>query len=118
MKAKTSILNVEKALNDTNSSRGYKLIFNRAPEMVGNYCFFTIRSKKSKIPGASVSHSGRNSPSASWEAHGYFFEALLKLDLECTIKTAMSTITKAGGNWKDVNVGSLMCPFYASENAY
>lgn len=118
MKAKTNKENVRQALVNVNKAQGYKLIFNRQPEMVGNYCFFTIRSKASKIHGASISWSGRNSPSASWEAHGYFFEELLALDQDCIIKTAISTITKDGGNWQDTNIGSMVSPFYASDNAY
>ena len=119
MKAKNvTVEGLNKALNLCNEMHGYKLIWNRAPEKQGNFLHFTIRSEKSKIHGASVSWSGRNSCSASWEAHGHFFECVLDLFPEAEIRTAKATITATGGNWQDFEIGSMMYPMMASENAY
>ena len=118
MKTNASKESLVKALENVNKAQGYKLTFNRCPESQGRFQHFTIRSEKSKIHGASISHSGRNTTSASWEAHGNFFEELLKLDPTCKIISAKSTIDINGGNWQDFNIGSLYQPMYASENAY
>jgi hypothetical protein len=116
MKAKkVTMHDLWQALQNTNDKHGYKLIFNREPERKGNFLHFTIRSERSGIPGARTSYSGRNLVSASWHAHGYFFEEILRIAPEAEIRTFNATITADGGNWQDFNCGSMMCPAYASE---
>ena len=113
-----SIEEVEQALERVNKAQGYRLIFNREPEKKGSFVHCTIRSEKSKIHGASVSWQGRNSPSASWEAHGYFFEELFKIRDSVTIDTRGKRMYSNNDNWDDFNIGSRMYPFFASDNAY
>ena len=108
---------LRQALANVNNEQGYKLIFNREPEKVGNFLHFTIRSERSKIPGSSISWSGRNSPSASWHSHGYLFDAMLAIAPEVIIKTAFSSVDAQGGNWQDFQVGSMMNPSMASEGS-
>lgn len=105
------------ALAQVNANFGYKLIFNRTPERKGNFFYFTIRSKKSKILGAAISGSGRNTCAASWEAHGHFFNECFNLSPNAEIRTAKETYFK-DTPWKDYNIGSQMSPMMASENAY
>jgi len=103
------------ALTETNKMHDYDLIFKREPEGKGNYLLFTIRSRISGIRGASISFSGRNSVSASWHAHGHLFDMIIDRYPDAIIITAKSTITKNGGNWIDYNIGSMMCPMFASD---
>lgn len=82
---------------------------------------FTITSP-SKIPGAKVSHAGRNIAAASWHAHGYLFDEILCIDPGAIIKSFHSDIYtnsrgEACGNWSDFNVGSLYAPMMASEGS-
>ena len=102
-------------LNFTNAKYDYQLVFNREPEYVGKWVHFTIRSEASKIRGASRSWTGRNSPSASWHAHGHLFQEIIDFDSTAVIKTAKATIDVHGGNWQDYNIGSMMNPMMASE---
>jgi hypothetical protein len=72
MKTNVSFNTVAQAIETVNVKYGYKIKFNRA-ETIGKWFHFTIDSPF-KIPGARVSHSGRNLAKASWHAHGYLFE--------------------------------------------
>ena len=118
MKVKgVTVQQLNEALEAVNQEQGYKLIWNRSPERQGNFLVFTIRSETSKIAGAKVSFSGRNSPSASWHSHGYLFDAIFEICPEAIIKSLDKTITIDEGNWEDYNVGSRMCPQYASEQS-
>jgi hypothetical protein len=105
------------ALNEVNKEQGSKLIFNREPEKIGNFIFFTIKSEKSGIVGSRVSHSGRKLTSASWHSHGFLFDKLLDINEEAIIKTATSTIDKNGGNWTDFNCGSMFEPVLMSSTS-
>jgi len=106
---------LSKAINTVNALHGYRIIFNRYPEKIGNYLHFTIRSEKSGIPGARISPSGRNLVSSSWHAHGYLFEELLNINNNAVIITASNRIDSDGGNWEDRNIGSHFQPAYFSE---
>ncbi len=99
----------------TNVKHDYRLEFNRSPEYIGKWVHFTIKSKVSKIRGARTSWTGRNTPSASWHAHGHLFEEILAFEATAVIKTAAATIDINGGNWQDYQIGSMMCPVMASE---
>ena len=106
-----------KALENVNKEQGYNLEFNRYPEKSGNFLNFTIKSKQSGVPGARVSHSGRNLISASWHAHGYLFDEILEIQPDAIIKTVGSTVDSNGGNWKDWNCGSQFSPCFMSETS-
>ncbi len=112
-----SVEQLNLALKTVNDTHDYKLIYNREPEKSGRFLNFTIRSEKSRIAGASISHSGRNSVAASWHAHGYLFDEIFNIDPDAIIKSRNNTITKDDGNWVDFNIGSMMCPMYASEGS-
>lgn len=107
---------LEQALADTNTKHGYQLRWKDGPTPLNaarTRWQVTIRSQLSGIRGASVSASGRNSPSASWHAHGHFFEAVLSLSPSAEIKTGLhgaKVINAAGGNWQDSNVGPACAP--------
>lgn len=75
---------------------------------------FTLKAKTGE-PGSKRSWTGRRLPKASWHAHGYFFEALFEVAPDAVISSWGMTITAAGGNWQDYNIGSIMNPMYASE---
>lgn len=108
------------ALAAVNKEKGYHLIFKRGPDAIGKRWSFTLRSYRSKISGASISHSGRNSVAASWHAHGFFFDKLIEINNNAVIKTAHAIydINRTGrGKWVDYNIGSMMCPMMASEGS-
>jgi len=113
-----SIEQLNQALANVNASNGYQLVWNRQPEPHGRWLHFTIRSRVSKVHGASVSHSGRNTPAASWEAHGHFFDAVAQVAPDSIIKTARATYEPGNRTWRDFSIGSMFQPMQASENAY
>lgn len=116
MKTTATETQLRKALQTVNKQRGYKLRFNRF-DRKGKYVNFTIETD-SKIPGARKSHSGRNLPKASWHAHGFLFEEILKLNKESVIiSKGTKKITINGGNWEDSNIGSMFKPCYFSETS-
>lgn len=115
MKTTASESTVRKALENVNKAQGYRLEMNRSDQS-GKWYNFTIKSR-SGIPGARTSHSGRNLAAASWHAHGYLFDEILKLDPEAVIKTAGRTVSAEGGNWEDWNCGSHYRPVYMSETS-
>jgi hypothetical protein len=57
----------------------------------------------------------RANGSACWHVHGYFFEALLEIQPNAIITTQYSRIDINGGNWVDVQKGSIMNPVMYSE---
>ena len=69
---------------------------------------FRLKAKDPHDIGGQMSPSGRATGSASWEAHGSFFDALTKLQPAAKVKTRVSTITAQGGNWKDEVVATPM----------
>lgn len=77
----------------------------------------TLRVESSKKAGHRLSFMGYRMVSACWHVHGYFFEALLKIQPEAVIKISRQKITidKDGGNWTDFNIGSQMHPLSASD---
>lgn len=118
MKVKGITVNeLSEALKTVNKAKGYKLIFNRFPDKTGNFLNFTIKSEKSGISGARISWSGRNMTSASWHAHGFLFDEILKINKEAIIHTGTQKITIDGGNWIDSNIGSNYQPCMYSETS-
>jgi hypothetical protein len=108
MKTNVNETVVMAAINNVNTKHGYKIELNRA-DYTGKWFNFTIKSK-SKIPGARVSHSGRNIAAASWHAHGYLFDEIFALEPNAVIVSQGRKITKDQGNWVDQQVGSMMNP--------
>lgn len=112
---------LELALGNVNKEHGYKLIFKRSPEQIGNYLHFTIQSERSGIPGARYSWTGRKLPAASWHAHGYLFDEILNLERSAIIKTAHSQVMfkdgSIAGNWEDVEIGSMFKPVTMSQTS-
>jgi len=97
---------LRQALDNVNSSKGYSIEFNRF-DRTGKWVNFTLKTK-SGIAGARISPSGRNIPSASWHAHGYFFDEVFNLDPAAVIYSQGRKITAEEGNWIDINFGSQM----------
>jgi len=113
MKTTATKSQVQQAIDNVNKKHGYKIEFNRADQS-GKWFNFTIKSK-SGIPGARISHSGRNLACASWHAHGYLFDELLEINPDAVIHSNGLRIDSNGGNWIDKNVGSTCSPAYFSE---
>jgi len=78
---------------------------------------FTLSVKDSRAPGHRRGRSGRRIAAACWHVHGHFFEALLHLVPEASIRSSMLKvkIDKNGGNWQDKNIGSIAKPLLYSE---
>ncbi len=104
-------------IENVNYKYGYKIIYNREPEKIGNYLNFTIRSEKSGIPGSRFSWSGRRTVSASWHAHGHLFDMILERCPDAIIWATRKKITKDGGNWQDWRCGSRLHPVMMSETS-
>ena len=115
MKTTATRQTVKMAINAVNESFGYELRLNR-DDQSGKWYNFTLKSA-SGIPGSRTSGSGRNLACASWHAHGYVFDATLKLEPDAVIKSLNLTIDKNGGNWQDKNVGPQFRPCYFSETS-
>ena len=108
---------LRRCLQAVNEKRGYRLIFNREPERQGNWTPFTIRSEVSKVPGARTTPDGRNLISASWHAHGFLFDEILGQDPDAVIVTGSTRVTSGGGNWQDIQIGSMMNPCMMSQTS-
>ena len=84
---------------------------------------FTLTVKSSKGPGHRTSPSHwrpeRKIKAACWHVHGAFFDHLLAINPEAVIEShwgrAKIRITRRGGNWTDLDVGSWMFPSYLSD---
>jgi hypothetical protein len=116
MKAK-NITNeeMEKALKQVNKEYKGNIVWKRSPEKSGNFLNFTLTVADSNKPGSRRSAEGRRIAAACWHAHGYLFEAMIKIAPNVIIKSMDKTITAEGGNWQDMNIGSNYNPLYASE---
>ena len=114
---------VIEAVDNVNKEHGYSLTLNR-DEQIGKWFNFTLNSP-SKVPGARVSWSGRNLAKASWHAHGYILDEILRLaDNEDAIIHSLDkriyvdhTTGDVMNNWQDMNIGSIMQPCYMSETS-
>ncbi len=69
-----------------------------------------------KLKGVGRASSGRANGSACWHVYGWFFEVLLDINPNATIKTMIGKITKDCGNWHDIETGSTYTPSKMSEN--
>ena len=116
MKTTATRQQVIEAIQAVNQKRGYSLELNRDEQTSRKYYSFTIKTK-SKIPGARISTTGRNMARASWHAHGYLFDEILKSNPEAIILSNGIKIDKNGGNWKDRNIGSIFSPCYYSQTS-
>jgi hypothetical protein len=111
------------ALKELNKKYNGNIEFKRL-ERVGNKIIFTLKVKDRKALGTALSLSyylhlnkgldtkglPKFSGSASWYAHGFFFEELLKVNsdavIESTLKGKRVTIDINGGNWQNEKLGS------------
>ena len=78
----------------------------------------TVNSTQDGALGYRRSHTGRKIAAACWHVHGDFFDALIDINPAAVIITGMNrkqVINKYGGNWQDVNIGSMMQPMSYSE---
>lgn len=103
------------AIDAVNEKYGYKLQIRNDKQISTNRLQFTLRSEKSGIPGSCYSASGRRTVSASWHAHGFFFDELFKINPEAIVWSRGDKITIDQNNWEDFNVGSAYSPAYASD---
>ena len=114
---------VIEAINNVNTERGYALRLNR-DDQTGKWYNFTFATD-SKIAGARVSWSGRNMAKASWHAHGYIFDEILRIApnedaVIVSLGKKIYTDHETGdtiGNWEDSQIGSIMQPMYYSETS-
>lgn len=114
---KTTVEELETALKVVNKKYENNLTWNRSPEQTPNGIAFTLRTIESvgHFEGVRISTSGRRLPNACWHAHGYFFDALFRINPEATITSRGKKITNDYGNWEASNIGSQMLPMYFSE---
>lgn len=118
---------IEQALNTVNAKYAGNVAFNRYPEFLGytraggEKYRLTLRVISSREPGHRRgfsypwSEKGKRLTAACWHVHGDFFDALMSINPKVEIKTAQNTITVAGGNWQDRNIGSQVYPLFYSE---
>lgn len=117
---------LRECLERVNREHSYQLRFNREPELNGNWLIFTIRSEKSGIPGSRNTRHGRRSVSASWRAHGYLFDEILRREPDAIIYSGTGSDNKPRkiykdqsgeviGNWENIPVSSCMQPCMMSD---
>ena len=113
---------LEKALEIVNKKYENNISFHSESNLATKN--FRLVTKSYDKPGWGVStHSynmgwsknARRKNNACWHAHGDFFDALFSVNPNAKVRSRSNTITKDAGNWQDFNVGSQMCPCYASE---
>jgi len=99
---------LERALELVNERYDGNIRWNRQPETKGSRTRFTLRVNSARGPGARRGLStGRHLSSACWHVHGYFFEALFKVNPSAWVESNCGTIDGAkritidGGNWRD-----------------
>ena len=118
------------ALNRVGDMYKDNLAFNRLDQQ-GNSYRVTLRVNDSKGVGAGRGSyqmhyiSGksydwawehrRKLVSACWHVHGDFFEVLFRLCPRAVVISRGNKITAQGGNWKDFDMGSIMCLYPASK---
>ena len=122
MKTNATLEELEKAMALVNKRYAGNICFNRGPEKQGKNFLFTLKVKDSNGPGHSIGyahfltgHNPRRLTSACWHVHGYFFEALFKVNPKAIVWSRKNKITSDYGNWEDWNAGSQMYPQYMSE---
>lgn len=133
MLVKNATINqMDLALTELNKKYDDNIIWNRAPEHIGNQLRFTLRVKSSRGKGAKLGRIGeqvgkpaRHTINACWHVHGDFFDILLDMVPEAVVKSSIVTgdivIYKDStgtviGNWQDWNIGSIMYPVMYSES--
>ena len=112
MKTTATKEQVLQAIEIVNNREGYQISLNRA-DQTGKWFNFTLESP-SKVLGAKVSPTGRNLPKASWHAHGFIFDEIFGLNPDAIIWSCGKKIDANGGNWQDIQIGSLGRPCWAS----
>lgn len=113
------------ALNAVNLIYGNNVIWNREPEYIGQTregsdkwrC--TLRVIDSRGPGAKLSiprrRKQRHTIGACWHVHGDFFDSLPE-HAEIVVDVSDGRrIIHPGDAWIDIQVGSIMYPYYMSE---
>ena len=83
---------------------------------------FTLSVLHSSLPGSRLSPFGRHVSAACWHVHGLLFDTILSLSPDAVIETGMKSkdgkkhlISRFGGNWQDMNIGSIYHPFMYSD---
>lgn len=112
---------LEKALAIVNEKYQGNISF-RHLDREGKGFRFALRVKSTKGRGTRYGQSGlmgygikKRIASACWHVHGDFFDALFGINQDATIKSRNTLITAYQNNWQDFNIGSIMCPVYASQ---
>lgn len=134
---------MEQALRIVNKRFNGNIEFHPSSELGKHH--FRLTVKDTKGPGAKVRKAngfqgGRRIKAACWHVHGFFFEALLSVNIDARVFTSSrlsykgkglnrkedkremlmyrhregTVIDRNGGNWIDRNVGSFMYPAFAS----
>jgi len=116
MLTNATIQQLNEALSKVNEKYNGNISFRDIEQKTKNRVKFTLKAV-SKKPGARISHTGRNLPSASWHVHGEFFDQLFAIDSNIYILSMGKRIDINGGNWEDRNIGSLAQPMYFSESS-
>ena len=98
--------------------RGKKIIFTlKVKDNKGLGTALNVMYKLKEIRGDNLRGQPKHSGSASWYAHGYFYEELLKISpkavINSTLKGKSVSIDINGGNWQNPVLGS---PYYGWVN--
>jgi hypothetical protein len=116
-----------KALESINKDYENNIVF-KTLSPKGKHFTFTLTVKSTKGPGTrkgfSPTSTGKEKrvSAACWHVHGNFFDSLLSINPQAVVVSNWSggktVITKDGGNWQDVNIGSIMRPLMFSEACF
>lgn len=114
MKTTATFAELDQALAIINKKYTGNISLYEVAQVSRNRAKFRLKSI-SRLNGSCISHSGKNTNSASWHVHGDFFEALFSIREDIVVFSLGKKITKDNGNWEDRNVGRNFSPLYASE---
>jgi hypothetical protein len=116
MKTNATINELKQALNVINNRFDNNIRFKTLEAVNSKKNTFTLTVNDSRKAGGRISNQGRRIAAACWHVHGYFFEALLKINPNIyIISGGTMRIDKNGGNWQDRNIGSNFMPLMYSE---
>lgn len=118
-----SLEQLEIALQEVNKKYENNIIWNREPEMKGNFIHFTIKCRDSKKSGHRYHITyffdeikQKRGISACWHVHGDLFDIIWDIDPNVIIDTGALRMTSKQDNWQDRNIGSRMYPVMYSES--
>lgn len=118
----SSLETLESALAEVNRVFSGNICIKRYTVKPSGTIQFTLSVLHSSQSGSRLSPSGRRVAAACWHVHGLLFDKILSLSPNAIIETGIKSkdgkkclISRFGGNWQDVNIGSTYHPFMYSD---